>query len=142
MLERMSESLIVLRNMNEARAKGDREKARDYETRLARIDAQGPSDGRHRPARCHAFLAMVRRQPCCQCGRLVGSEAAHFGKRGTATKASDFDTVPLCRVCHRHELHRTGTLPGLTSEQTREKLEEVNAVLLQWWVSLHDERVF
>lgn len=70
-------------------------------------------------ARDDAFLAFVRRQPCCVCfGRPA--EAAHVrgacaarGKRetGKGEKPSDRWCVPLCGECHRTgpgALHRVG----------------------------------
>lgn len=58
---------------------------------------------------CPAFLAFVRRHPCCACGRPPRSQAAHIrmgcidiGKRptGIAEKPSDRWAVPLCAGCH------------------------------------------
>ena len=69
---------------------------------------------------CPAFLAFVRRQPCCACGAINPIQAAHIrmanigiGKRetGIGEKASDRWVVPLCVGCHLGEsdsLHRTG----------------------------------
>ena len=58
---------------------------------------------------CPAFLAFVRRHPCCACGAPPRSQAAHIrmgcleiGKRptGIAEKPSDRWAVPLCADCH------------------------------------------
>jgi hypothetical protein len=58
---------------------------------------------------CPAFLAFVRRKPCCNCGAPPRSQAAHirmasamFGKRGIgmAEKPSDRWCVALCHDCH------------------------------------------
>ena len=58
---------------------------------------------------CPAFLAFVRRKPCCACGAPPPSQAAHIrfgnlelGKRptGIAEKPSDRWAVPLCADCH------------------------------------------
>lgn len=58
--------------------------------------------------KCPAFLAFVRREPCCACGASP-SQAAHvrmgcpaIGKRnaGIGEKPSDRWCVPLCRWCH------------------------------------------
>ena len=59
---------------------------------------------------CPAFLAFVRRKPCCVCGAPAPSEAAHIkmssiahGKRGAGMheKPSDRWVTPLCAGCHR-----------------------------------------
>lgn len=58
---------------------------------------------------CPAFLAFVRRRPCCACGAPAPSQAAHvrmgcptIGKRnaGIGEKPSDRWAVPLCADCH------------------------------------------
>lgn len=58
---------------------------------------------------CPAFLAFVRRRPCCACGAPPRSQAAHIrvgnpevGKRSTGIgeKPSDRWAVPLCADCH------------------------------------------
>ncbi len=47
------------------------------------------------------YLAWVRSQPCCACGRRPPSEAHHKTGAGLALKAHDHDTMPLCAGCHR-----------------------------------------
>ena len=58
---------------------------------------------------CPAFLAFVRRKPCCACGAPAPSQAAHIRmaslameKRSTgmSEKPSDRWAVPLCADCH------------------------------------------
>lgn len=58
---------------------------------------------------CPAFLAFVRRKPCCACHAPAPSQAAHIrmasraaGKRSTGMgeKPSDRWAVPLCSDCH------------------------------------------
>lgn len=59
---------------------------------------------------CPAFLAFVRRKPCCACGKAAPSQAAHLRmtdaahheKRhvGIAEKPSDRWCNPLCVECH------------------------------------------
>lgn len=58
---------------------------------------------------CPAFLAFVRRCPCCACPAPAPSQAAHIrmgnpaiGKRnaGIGEKPSDRWAVPLCADCH------------------------------------------
>lgn len=59
--------------------------------------------------KCPAFLAFVRRRPCCVCGAPPPSQAAHIrfgnpdlGKRsaGIGEKPSDRWCTPLCADCH------------------------------------------
>lgn len=69
---------------------------------------------------CPAFLAFVRRRPCCACGAPAPSQAAHvrlgeprIGKRNTGIgeKPSDRWCVPLCADCHLdspNAQHRVG----------------------------------
>lgn len=61
-----------------------------------------------------AFLAFVRRKPCCVCGAPPRSHAAHIrmaslehGKRetGAGEKASDQWTTPQCASCHLVDQH-------------------------------------
>lgn len=58
---------------------------------------------------CPAFLAFVRRQPCCACSAPAPSQAAHLrmgnpeiGKRnvGIGERPSDRWATPLCASCH------------------------------------------
>ena len=48
------------------------------------------------------YLKFVRSMVCCACGRQWNIEAAHTGARGLGTKASDLDTIPLCRLHHQY----------------------------------------
>lgn len=51
--------------------------------------------------RSEKYLDHVRSQPCCSCHRPGRSQAHHFaGSKGTAIKADDCYTVPLCPECH------------------------------------------
>jgi hypothetical protein len=59
------------------------------------------------PVRDPAYLRFVRSFPCHVCRKRYGIEAAHVGPHGIGQKASDFQTVSLCRVCHA-QLHSTG----------------------------------
>lgn len=54
-----------------------------------------------KPIRDPKYLAMVRKLCCIVCGSWRLVEAAHFGPHGMNSKASDHDTLPLCRRCHR-----------------------------------------
>ena len=62
-----------------------------------------------------AYLEMVRREPCCGCGKAGPSHAHHqHGEPGTlkgmGLKAPDSTAVPLCAGCH-NAYHATGKLP-------------------------------
>lgn len=57
--------------------------------------------------RSRAWLAYVRSLPCLVCRTRRDVDAAHIGPHGLAQKASDDQTVPLCRTHHR-ELHEIG----------------------------------
>lgn len=68
-----------------------------------------------KPVRSEAHLRWIRTLPCViselsviplnRSCRFI--EAAHIGPHGMAQKASDLDTVPLCRH-HHEELHQLG----------------------------------
>lgn len=61
-----------------------------------------------RPVRSESYKAFVRSFACICCGTMRRfRDAAHIGPHGVGQKASDLDTVPACRACHR-ELHRLG----------------------------------
>lgn len=47
------------------------------------------------------YMQAVKQLPCAVCGAAPPSDAHHVihDRYGTA-KASDFDTIPLCRSCH------------------------------------------
>lgn len=80
------------------------------------------SDLRQRVPRveCPAFLAFVRRKPCCACGAPAPSQAAHVRfsdaasgnvNPGVGAKPSDRFCVPLCAGCHLDDpgaQHRVG----------------------------------
>jgi len=62
--------------------------------------------------RSKEYLAWVREQPCCVCGRpaddahhLIG--VGHMG--GVGTKAPDSMAMPVCRA-HHDEIHRDPNL--------------------------------
>lgn len=58
-----------------------------------------------------AYLEHTRKQACIWCGRLNNSEVHHLkiaGQTGTAYKADDWLTVPLCHDCHVGCLHQRG----------------------------------
>lgn len=53
------------------------------------------------PELCLAWLAFVRRQPCCNCDTSSSIEAHHEGKKGVSQKVRDTMAVGLCAPCHR-----------------------------------------
>lgn len=83
-----------------------------------------------RPVRSESYKAFVRSFPCIRCGTVRRlRDAAHIGPHGIGQKASDLDTVPACRICHR-ELHRLGRvkfemLHGLDFAQAIEALQHM-----------------
>jgi hypothetical protein len=54
-----------------------------------------------KPVRDEAYKRFIRKLPCVGCGKSWGIEAAHFGPHGLGQKASDLQTLPLCRGCHQ-----------------------------------------
>jgi len=71
----------------------------------------GPLYQRSKPERNPAYLAFIRKLPCSVCCKTWGIEAAHFGSHGISQRASDLNTLPLCRACHRtgpHAYHKLG----------------------------------
>ena len=70
-----------------------------------------------------AYLAFIRQQPCCipnhDCQGPI--DAHHAAKRsGMGLKASDHDTLPLCRQGHIYERHPlAGYFQGWTKAQVK-----------------------
>tara|TARA_B100000035_G_C20868757_1_gene495178 strand:- start:389 stop:784 length:396 start_codon:yes stop_codon:yes gene_type:complete len=47
------------------------------------------------------YMRQVKQLPCCICAKPGPSDAHHpICDRYGTRKASDFDTIPLCRECH------------------------------------------
>jgi len=61
-----------------------------------------------------AYLAYVRKHPCCFCGATEGVVPSHWGHHGASMskKVDDYRTVPLCHAHHAY-WHERGTLPGM-----------------------------
>lgn len=56
------------------------------------------------------YLKLIRMLPCCTCGRFGQSTAHHLLRNvghAMGRKASDYQTVPMCMICH-DRLHRNG----------------------------------
>lgn len=83
-----------------------------------------------------AFLAHVRTHACIACNTRAGVEAHHWGKRGAGQKCSDYETVPLCHVCHVARLHGEGELMGLTAREWRPRFRKWSAGAVQRWAWL------
>ena len=54
-----------------------------------------------------AYLALVKRSPCCVCRKAPPSELAHF-PRTRGAGALPHECIPLCHTCHQ-EHHTSGT---------------------------------
>ena len=88
------------------------------------------------PKRSASYLGHVRSHPCCVCYAPAPSDPHHFGQHGTATKADDRRTVPLCRGCH-DDFHALGYVrrPAFdTVALTREHLLATQVRLLIEWI--------
>lgn len=73
-----------------------------------------------KPARSRKYLAWLRAQPCVVCGSREDVEASHHGAHGTATKPSDHEALPVCRV-HHHRWHQKGSPHMSWDHLTREE---------------------
>jgi hypothetical protein len=87
------------------------------------------------PARNEAYLAYVRAKPCAGCAAPGPSDPHHYGLRGVAQKASDYQTTPLCRRCH-DSFHDTRELPGRNVAETRGDLLAAQVALLVRWIEV------
>ena len=75
------------------------------------------------------YLKFVAGHPCAICGAEDGTVvAAHYGRHGMGSKASDIHTVPLCYHCHAGEHNGGGTMIYL------EKLMVSMRLLNEWLV--------
>jgi hypothetical protein len=55
------------------------------------------------------YLAWIRKKPCVICARKAVAHHEQITGRGIGIKASDYETIPLCNVCHRRR-HDRGKL--------------------------------
>ena len=81
------------------------------------------------PERDWQYLRFIRQFPCAACGRRGGIEAAHVGPHGLGQKASDLQTIPLCRKHHREgpdALHKLGPVKF----QTLHRLDFIALVMM------------
>ena len=83
--------------------------------------------------RSEAYLAYVRKHPCCLCGASP-SEAHHWSHHGgvMGAKVDDYRTVPLCTEHHRY-WHDHGTLPGMDRVGSEEVFLWHQRSLLATW---------
>lgn len=96
-------------------------------------------------ARSLAYLAHVRRHPCCSCGATEAIHAHHVASGGMGQKASDYLTAPLCGVCHQH-WHATAALPYVDAVSAMDEtamsrgiLWEAAARCLEEWITREGE---
>lgn len=65
-----------------------------------------------RPGMSDEHLALVRKLPCCGCGRKPGGQPHHLksgtGERGAGLRSTDKWSVPVCFACHE-TVERAGT---------------------------------
>ena len=94
---------------------------------------------KHKTARSPAYLAHVRRHPCCSCGTTEAIHAHHVAGGGMGAKCSDYLTAPLCGRCHQH-YHATATLPGESTRESRGTMWEAAARCLAEWAEMEGER--
>ncbi len=78
--------------------------------RERRPPAKKPSAEKKRERAAPGHLDKIRLLPCCACGEPGPSHAHHLKTgRGSATKAPNDKTVPLCHECHLYGIERAGT---------------------------------
>ena len=84
-----------------------------------------------------AYLAYVRKHPCCLCGASP-SEAHHWSHHGgvMGSKVDDYRTVPLCQEHHRY-WHDHGTLPGHDRVGSEGRFLLTQRALLTAWTDDH-----
>lgn len=66
-------------------------------------------NGIPRSLKNRAYLKFIRGLFCIVCGQNWSIDAAHTGARGVGQRATDLETLPLCRKCH-DEYHRIGRM--------------------------------
>lgn len=79
------------------------------------------------PARDKRYLGWIKTLPCLDCG-YHDTVPHHVFTGGMSTKCSDYDTIPLCHVCH-HEWHTTlGKQGGMSREEMQTVTDRLRAV--------------
>jgi len=81
-----------------------------------------------------AYLAYVRKHPCCLCGTPGPSEAHHWSHHGgvMGAKVDDYRTVPLCQEHHRH-WHDHGEFPRHDRDESEAIMLAAQRELLAAW---------
>lgn len=51
------------------------------------------------------YLDWVKKFPCARCGKPGPSDPHHLRGGGAALKCHDYETIPLCRICHNYLEH-------------------------------------
>lgn len=110
----------VLGNFKKSKAEQLAEKVRD--------------DHEDREGNSYAHQALIRKLPCCTCGRMPGGQIHHLKatglNRGMGTRSPDRYGVPMCHDCHINGVERTGSRNELAwfSKRGIEALELANAL--------------
>lgn len=91
------------------------------------------------PARSRSYLDFVKTEPCCFCHRPADDPHHFAGQKGTALRASDYLTVPLCRE-HHDEWHNRRKLGTLNSAETMAIFWKTSALLLARWIELGNQQ--
>jgi hypothetical protein len=61
----------------------------------------GPMYQGSKPIRDKAYKRFIKQWPCVGCGATWWIDPMHTGPHALNQKASDLDTLPGCRRCHR-----------------------------------------
>jgi hypothetical protein len=73
-------------------------------------------------------LDFARQLPCAGCGSPAPNDVHHEGEHGMGIKASDYDSLPLCRKCHAWR-HQSGpSVFELWRVDVEKLLERINQV--------------
>ena len=83
-----------------------------------------------------AYLAYVRKHPCCLCGASP-SEAHHWSHHGgvMGAKVDDYRTIPICDPCHTVEWNAAGTFSGMDRVASEAFTLRVQRELLLAWTA-------
>ena len=74
---------------------------------------------KHKTHRDEDYKAFIRNKPCIICARKAVAHHEAVTNRGIGIKCSDYETLPLCEVCHeaRHRLGRDTFWQGYNIER-------------------------
>ena len=81
------------------------------------------------PARSEQYLRLVAAMPCCHCGQVGSSQAAHADEgKGMGMKADDRTAIPLCADSPgRHGCHWLIGTSGRFNREQRRQIERTRA---------------